>query len=302
LTRIKGEKAGKRNHMHMARLNKEAFMYRRISVHLDHGFDCKRRIEAALALAKRHKAELVGIYANAAPPQYYYGESVLMSRSLGIIKELQAQSRDAVETAFLEAAAEADVPAFMRAGTSSPSETVALLGRTTDLIVVSQENREDVEAAHEIEFVEQTLLTAGRPVLAIPSSGEFPVIGDRVLCCWDGSREAARALADAAPILRLASHMTVLSMNEGAASPKHEAPFEDLATYCVAQGMPAPEHVRRDIKGVGVGSTILNAAADHSADLIVMGAYGHSKLRQWALGGATASILKSMTVPVMFSH
>ncbi|MBC9902669.1 MULTISPECIES: universal stress protein [Achromobacter] len=277
-------------------------MYRRISVHLDHGFDCKRRIEAALALAKRHKAELVGIYANAAPPQYYYGESVLMSRSLGIIKELQAQSRDAVETAFLEAAAEADVPAFMRAGTSSPSETVALLGRTTDLIVVSQENREDVEAAHEIEFVEQTLLTAGRPVLAIPSSGEFPVIGDRVLCCWDGSREAARALADAAPILRLASHMVVLTMDEGAASPKHEAPFEDLATYCVAQGMPAPEHVRRDIKGVGVGSTILNAAADHSADLIVMGAYGHSKLRQWALGGATASILKSMTVPVMFSH
>ncbi|WLW58930.1 universal stress protein [Achromobacter aegrifaciens] len=277
-------------------------MYRRISVHLGHGFDCKRRIEAALALAKRHKAELVGIYANAAPPQYYYGESVLMSRSLGIIKELQAQSRDAVETAFLEAAAEADVPAFMRAGTSSPSETVALLGRTTDLIVVSQENREDVEAAHEIEFVEQTLLTAGRPVLAIPSSGEFPVIGDRVLCCWDGSREAARALADAAPILRLASHMVVLTMDEGAASPKHEAPFEDLATYCVAQGMPAPEHVRRDIKGVGVGSTILNAAADHSADLIVMGAYGHSKLRQWALGGATASILKSMTVPVMFSH
>ncbi|MGS1107701.1 universal stress protein [Achromobacter anxifer] len=277
-------------------------MYRRISVHLDHGFDCKRRIEAALALAKRHQAELVGIYANAAPPQYYYGESVLMSRSLGIIKELQAQSRESVETAFLEAAAEADVPAFMRAGTSSPSETVALLGRTTDLIVVSQENREDVEAAHEIEFVEQTLLTAGRPVLAIPSSGEFPVIGDRVLCCWDGSREAARALADAAPILRLASHMTVLTMNEGAASPKHEAPFEDLASYCVAQGMPAPDHVRRDIKGVGVGSTILNAAADHSADLIVMGAYGHSKLRQWALGGATASILKSMTVPVMFSH
>lgn len=277
-------------------------MYRRISVHLDHGFDCKRRIEAALALAKRHKAELVGIYANAAPPQYYYGESVLMSRSLGIIKELHAQNRDAVETAFLEAAAEADVPAFMRAGTSSPSETVALLGRTSDLIVVSQENREDVEAAHEIEFVEQTLLTAGRPVLAIPSSGEFPVIGDRVLCCWDGSREAARALADAAPILRLASHMTVLTMNEGAASPKHEAPFEDLATYCVAQGMPAPEHVRRDIKGVGVGSTILNAAADHSADLIVMGAYGHSKLRQWALGGATASILKSMTVPIIFSH
>ena len=66
--------------------------------------------------------------------------------------------------------------------------------------------------------------------------------------------------------------------------------------------MPAPDHVRRDIKGVGVGSTILNAAADYSADLIVMGAYGHSKFREWAMGGVTASILKSMTVPIMFSH
>ncbi|MGE8614806.1 MAG: universal stress protein [Achromobacter veterisilvae] len=277
-------------------------MYRRISVHLDHGFDCKRRTDAALVLAKRHKAELVGIYANAAPPQYYYGESVLMSRATSVMKELQTQSRDAVQTGFLAAAAAADVPAVVRAGDSSPSATVALLGRTSDLIIVSQENRQDVEAAHEIEFVEQTLLTAGRPVLALPSSGDFPVIGDRVLCCWDGSREAARALADAAPILRLASSMIVLTMDEGESNGKADAPFEDLVSYCVAQGMPAPEHVQRDIKGVGVGSTILNAAADYSADLLVMGAYGHSKFRQWALGGATASILKSMTVPVMFSH
>ena len=174
-------------------------MYRRISVHLDHGFDCKRRTDAALGLARRHKAELVGIYANAAPPQYYYGESVLMSRAASVMEQLQTQSRDAVLNGFLASAAAADVPAAVRAGEASPSATVAALGRASDLIVVSQENREDVEAAHEIEFVEQTLLTAGRPVLVVPSIGAFPVIGERVLCCWDGSREAARALADAAP-------------------------------------------------------------------------------------------------------
>ncbi|MFP3624875.1 universal stress protein, partial [Burkholderia sp. SIMBA_051] len=78
--------------------------------------------------------------------------------------------------------------------------------------------REDVEAVHENEFVEQTLLTAGRPVLVVPSSGDFPVVGERVLYCWDGSREAARALADAAPLLRLASHLVVLTMDEGAAT------------------------------------------------------------------------------------
>lgn len=278
-------------------------MYRRITVHLDHGFDCTRRTALALGLAKRHKAELVGVYASSAPPQYYYGESVMMSRTLNIMKNLQAQNRGAVQNAFLEAAAAADVPAVVRAGESSPSATVALHGRASDLIIVSQQNRDDVEAAHENEFVEQTLLTAGRPVMVLPSSGDFPVVGDRVLLCWDGSREAARALADAAPLLHGASHVVVLTMDEGAATRNVESiPFEDLATYCVAHGIPAPDHVRRDIKGVGVGSTILNAAADYSADLIVMGAYGHSKFREWAMGGATASILKSMTVPIMFSH
>ena len=226
-----------------------------------------------------------------------------MSKTLSVMRDLQSQNRGAVQNAFLEAAANADVPAVVRAGDNTPSATVALYGRTSDLIIVSQDNREDVEAAHETEFVEQALLTAGRPVLVVPSSGDFPVIGDRVLVCWDGSREAARALADAAPLLRSASHLVVLTMDEGAATRKGEAaPFEDLATYCIAQGMPAPDHVRRDIKGVGVGSTILNAAADYSADLIVMGAYGHSKFREWAMGGVTASILKSMTVPIMFSH
>ncbi|MCU6616884.1 universal stress protein [Achromobacter sp. 77] len=278
-------------------------MYRRITVHLDHGFDCTRRTALALGLAKRHKAELVGVYASSAPPQYYYGESVMMSRTLNIMKNLQAQNRGAVQNAFLEAAAAADVPAVVRAGESSPSATVALHGRASDLIIVSQQNRDDVEAAHENEFVEQTLLTAGRPVMVLPSSGDFPVVGDRVLLCWDGSREAARALADAAPLLQGASHVVVLTMDEGAATRNVESiPFEDLASYCVAHGIPAPDHVRRDIKGVGVGSTILNAAADYSADLIVMGAYGHSKFREWAMGGATASILKSMTVPIMFSH
>ncbi|MFG0229052.1 universal stress protein [Achromobacter sp. 413638] len=278
-------------------------MYRRISVHLDQGFDCKRRTQAAIGLAKRHQAELVGIYATSAPPQYYYGESVLMSRALNVMKDLQAQGRDSVQNAFLAAASQADIPAQVRSDDTSPSASVALHGRVSDLIIVSQLNRDDVEAAHENEFVEQTLLTAGRPVLVVPSSGHFPVIGERVLYCWDGSRESARALADAAPVLRMADHLVVLTMDEGAATRgAGSASFDDLASYCEAQGMPRPEHVRRDIKGVGVGSTILNAAADYSADLIVMGAYGHSKLREWAMGGATASILKTMTVPIMFSH
>ena len=110
-------------------------MYRRIAVHLDHGFDCERRTQLALSLAKHHKAELVGIYASAAPPQYYYGEAVLMSRTLNVMKELQAQNRAAVQNAFLDAAAAADVPAVVRAGDTAPSVCVALHARTSDLVL-----------------------------------------------------------------------------------------------------------------------------------------------------------------------
>ena len=277
-------------------------MYRRISVHLDQGFDCKRRTQAAIGLAKRHQAELVGIYATSAPPQYYYGESVLMSRALNVMKDLQAQGRDSVQNAFLAAASQADIPAQLRSDDTSPSASVALHGRVSDLIIVSQLNRDDVEAAHENEFVEQTLLTAGRPVLVVPSSGHFPVIGERVLYCWDGSRESARALADAAPVLRMADHLVVLTMDEGAAT---RAPDRPASTTWPATARPracpgrarAPRHQGRGRRQHHPqrGGRLQRRPDRH-------GRLRSQQAQEWAMGGATASILKTMTVPIMFSH
>lgn len=303
LIQVKKPGAGLSDHLGMD-ADKEAAMYRRIALHLDQGYDCQRRTTVALALARRHKAEVLGIYASSAPPQYYYGESVLLSRALDVMKQVLAEDRAAVQNGFLASASAADVAASVRSAESSPSACMALYGRTADLIVLSQENPRDTGAAHEIEFVEQTLLSAGRPVLVVPSSGTFTGVGERIVYCWDRSREAARALADAMPLLKHAGEIVVLTMDEGESTTTREPaiPFAELATYFELHGVPEPRHVRRDIRGVGVGATILNTAADHSADLIVMGAYGHSKLREWAMGGATASVLESMTVPVLFSH
>lgn len=278
-------------------------MLRRISVHLDRGFDCARRIEIALELARRHQAEVLGIYASAAPPQYYYGESVLMTNALKVMHDLQAQDSNKVQNAFLERARASDIPASVTIGHGLPSESLSRLARCTDLLIISQENDNDIEAAQEIELVEQTMLSTGRPVMVVPNAGAFPIVGDRVLLSWDGSRESARALSDALPLLRRASSVVVLTMDEGDTRGKNAAStLDELLAYFSAHGLPAPETANRDIKGVGVGETILNAAADFSSDLIVMGAYGHSKLRQWAMGGATSSILRSMTVPILFSH
>ena len=96
-----------------------------------------------------------------------------MSRALNVMKDLQAQGRDSVRMRSWRRPREADIPAQLRSDDTSPSASVALHGRVSDLIIVSQLNRDDVEAAHENEFVEQTLLTAGRPVLVVPSSGHF---------------------------------------------------------------------------------------------------------------------------------
>src|SRR5690625_4978202 len=146
-------------------------------------------------------------------------------------------------------------------------------------------------------------MSAGRPVLMVPTVGNIITIGERILFCWDKKREAARAFADAAPFLGTAKELVVLCIDEDTDYLRNqdiqENEFTDL---CAAMGYPAPKVLLRSSKGVGVGNVILNTATDYGSDLIVMGAYGHSRMRQWIMGGASKTILSSMTVPALMSH
>ena len=137
----------------------------------------------------------------------------------------------------------------------------------------------------------------------LPTAGSFRNAGARVLYCWNQSRESAArsptrrgALAARRPALRAPT------LGHGApADPDLRASFEDLAAYCASHGFPQLESEFRDAREAGIGDAILSAAADFGADLIVMGAYGHSRTRQWIMGGATRSLLEAMTLPVFFS-
>ncbi|MCW0210980.1 MAG: universal stress protein [Achromobacter sp.] len=278
-------------------------MFRRIAVHLDHGIDSSRRIEFSLLLAKAHDAHLTGIFASYIAPGYFYDEAGLWVRSMDTARQINEKGRSAAQAAFSEAAREAGVSASWRQGEGTPAECVAKHARCSDVLVVSQENTDDLEAATGNDFVEQVLMSAGRPVIVLPAAGTFKGVGARVLYCWDRGREAARALADAAPLLRNANALTVLTLDEGGDEASGlEVPFEDLAAYCACHGFPQPRHEFRSTRDTDVGDAILSAAADAGADLIVMGAYGHSRMRQWVMGGATRSLLEAMTVPVLFSH
>lgn len=279
-------------------------MFRRIAVHLDHGADCQRRIDFCLRVAKAHDAHLTGIYASYVAPGYFYDEAGLWVRSMDKAVQINEKARSALQKSFSQSAQDAGVAASWRQGEAgTPAECAARHARCSDMLVVGQANPQDPEAATGNDFVEQVLLSTGRPVMVLPLAGTFNTVGTRVVYCWDRGREAARALADAAPLLRHAAALQVLTLDEGADTRgDREIPFEDLAAYCSCHGFPQPEHEDRDTRDIDIGNAILTSAADFNADLIVMGAYGHSRMRELVMGGATRSLLKAMTAPVLFSH
>jgi nucleotide-binding universal stress UspA family protein len=157
---------------------------------------------------------------------------------------------------------------------------------------------EDVPAG----FAEHVVLAAGRPVLMIPYAGQPAALGERVLVAWNASRESTRALTDALPLLQRAAQVDVLTVNARPGRDGHgEMPGADIALYLARHGVSANVHPTHG-EDIGVGEWLLSRAADLGTDLIVMGAYGHSRLREMVLGGATRTILQSMTVPVLMSH
>ena len=180
------------------------------------------------------------------------------------------------------------------------ADTVLLHARYSDLVIIGQADRSPGQGRTTQGFVEQVLLGAGRPVIIVPHSGKITSFGKRVLFAWDASREAARAASDAMPILSNADVVEVVVINPASSNEHGPQPGTDFALYLSRQGVNA--EVRSVTSSMDVGNTLLSHAADFGADLMVMGAYGHSRLREWVLGGATQTVLNTMTVPVLMTH
>lgn len=178
------------------------------------------------------------------------------------------------------------------------SDRFGTIARRFDICVVPQAEPE--KSGVEELITEAALFGSGRPVIVVPYIHKGGAKLDRVLVCWDGSHAAARAVADAMPLLTRAGKVEVIIVSSDA--PKSdELPGADLGEHLARHG------IKTEIKqivapGNDVASMILSYAADFSADLIVMGGYGHSRLREFVLGGVTRGILDAMTVPVLMSH
>ncbi len=184
------------------------------------------------------------------------------------------------------------------ASISGAADQIGRMGRRFDLVIVGQPERQKSLPDEVVD--EGVLFESGRPVIFVPFIQKGGMTLDRIMVCWDGSRAAARAVGDAMPFLKKAKQVEIVIVADKPGK-KDEIPGADLGQHLARHGLKV-DVKRITSPDIDVPSTILSYAADSSADLIVMGGYGHSRLREFVLGGATRGLLEAMTVPVLMSH
>jgi nucleotide-binding universal stress UspA family protein len=202
---------------------------------------------------------------------------------------------------FEQAAKRAGISAETRvlnASISGAADRFAGIARRFDIAVVGQPERDKSMPEEMVD--EGVLFGSGRPVILVPFIQRTGIKLDRVMVCWDGSRAATRSVADSLPFLRRAKAVEIVMVANSQAK-TGELPGVDLGQHLARHGLKV-EVKRITSPDIDVPSTILSYASDCGADMIVMGGYGHSRLREFVLGGVTRSMLESMTVPVLMSH
>jgi len=277
--------------------------YKSILVVVDHSPHAAHRIELALHLAKAHEARVTGLFVAAQPISAVgFDGGYVPDPYLTLQRELEDQAR-AAQALFEKQAATFDgVLTEWRQQIGSVINTICVNARYHDLVVIGQSDPEHVHSGLPGDLPEAVVMGAGRPVLVIPHAGHFDTIGQRVLIGWDAGREATRAVTDALPFLRHAKQVSVMTIGPKISDTAHgESTGSDIALYL------ARHHVNVEVKrepalGLNPGNVMLSAATDIGADLIVMGLYGHSRMLELVLGGASRTILQTMTVPVLMSH
>ena len=187
---------------------------------------------------------------------------------------------------------------MITASMAGAADLFSQMARRFDLAIVGQADPDAVGPQELI--IEATLFQSGRPILVVPYIQRSGMKLDRVLVCWDRSRSAARAIGDAMPFLELAKSIDVVVVATERLK-SNEMPGAEIAHHLARHGLKVD--LRRIVTGgTDVASTILSYASDVSADFIIMGGYGHSRLREFILGGVTRTILSAMTVPTLMSH
>jgi nucleotide-binding universal stress UspA family protein len=277
-------------------------MVKDIVVNLTGGHPQDFAADYAISLAATFGAHVAGvgfIYEPVIPGTVLGG---VPTDLIEVQREENSKNAKAAIGRFETAAKTAGVSAETRTLDASIAGAADLFGRIArrfDIAVVGQAQRE--QGASEELLIEGALFGSGRPVVVVPYVHKEPVKLDRILVCWDGSRPAARAIADALPFLKRAKTIEIVVVI-GERDKSGEITGANMRRHLARHGINVEiKHITAG-GGVDVPNAILSHAADSSSEFMVLGGYGHSRLREFILGGVTRSILGSMTVPVLMSH
>jgi nucleotide-binding universal stress UspA family protein len=276
--------------------------YKTILVQLNNNRRAEAILEPAVDLASRFNAHLIGLHVQASVPV----PALPLPFASSVLDKLAAQEHatsSAIQEIFSRAVARAALTPEWRLLKLSNTDVTSLVvghARCADLVITGQ-TEPDWDMSPVFDFPERLALESGRPVLVVPHAGRHAKLGRNVVVAWKPTREAARAVFDALPLLKQAETVHILEMTEGDIAPGTLGADLSIAAALGRHGIKPIVH-SSPAAGVDVGNALLSGLADLGADLLVMGAYGRSRKRELMFGGATREIARHMTVPTLFSH
>ena len=260
---------------------------------------CASRIDVARRLAESQEAHLAGLHVMRDPMPVY--TEVPVPTSIEAERQREADAAAARAASLFEAGTRGTtVRTEWRVARGHPLDVAMAHARCADVTILPQGLDLGEPWSDLAGLPADLVLAVGRPILVVPRYGAFPAVGTNVLVAWNASREATRAVHDALPLLGRARKVTILTVDPEEDEPPR-IPGADIALHLARHGASVQTASVRGAD-LAVGDLLLSYAADHEIDLIVMGAYGHARLREVILGGATQRLLRSMTVPVFMSH
>ena len=272
-----------------------------ILVHLDGTARSADRLAVARQFAEAQGAAVAALYAvTPALVQLPFAPEAGASAA-AFLQEIDDGRRDAARAAFDlvrptlgERATWAEIDDYPIFAAFSEQALYA------DLLILGQHNPSDPAVGVPADFPETVIAISGKPALVVPYQGAPSTVGQNIVIAWKPTREAARAVGAALPLLQRARSVHVLSWYPEGASVTGDR--LDLAKYLQVRGIKAAWHHDRGDEPDSLGELLLSRAFDLGADLLVMGCYGHSRAREWILGGSSRTVLQAMTLPVLMAH
>ncbi len=273
-----------------------------ILVHLDPSPRSRTRLMLARDLAEKHGAHLTALYGSTPSVlDMPYSINEGAAAALPILEKLDIERRVDARAIFDSVKSTQPWPLQWRELRGEFVATgVARHALCTDLMVLGQHDPNDNAAlAVPSDFVASVMISSGKPALIIPYANACKTLGQEVLIAWSPTRECARALMAAIPFLQQAQRIHLVVRDD---SSQEGAVASNVEAYLKLHAVQAPVKRHAALPSSSVGEALLSLAADTSADLLVMGCYSHSRARELVFGGASRTLLKSMTLPVLMAH